>query len=70
MEPPPEVLDGTIEEVLPKALYRVRLASGTTITASLASTARRVTIQFLPGDHVLVELSRLDPTRGRIQARN
>jgi translation initiation factor IF-1 len=68
--PAPEVLDGVIEEVLPKALYRVRLASGATITASLASTVRRVTIQFLPGDHVLVEISRIDPTRGRIQARN
>ncbi len=70
MGPAPEVLDGVIEAVLPKALYRVRLTSGKTITASIASSARRVTIKFLPGDHVTVEISPFDPTRGRIQARH
>jgi translation initiation factor IF-1 len=61
--------DGVIEAVLPKALYRVRLASGTRITASIATEARRVTVKFLPGDQVTVEISPFDPTRGRIQAR-
>jgi translation initiation factor IF-1 len=60
---------GTIEAVLPRALYRVRLESGSRITAALSTRARQVTVNLLPGDDVMVEISPYDPTRGRIKER-
>jgi len=60
---------GVIEEVLPKALYRVRLDDGARIRASLSSRARQVTVKLNPGDEVTVEVSPYDPTRGRIRER-
>ena len=58
---------GTIETVLPRALYRVRLDDGEEITASVSAKARQVTVKLLPGDGVMVEISAYDPTRGRIE---
>ena len=58
---------GTIEAVLPRALYRVRLDGGTEITASVSARARQVTVKLLPGDGVMVQISPYDPTRGRIE---
>jgi translation initiation factor IF-1 len=60
---------GTIEAVLPRALYRVKLDDGEEITASVSTEARRVTVKLLPGDGVMVEISPYDPTRGRIKER-
>ncbi|HET6415635.1 MAG TPA: translation initiation factor IF-1 [Polyangiales bacterium] len=60
---------GTIETVLPRALYRVRLGDGVEITASASTKARQVTVKLLPGDDVMVEISPFDPTRGRIKER-
>ncbi|MDH3654108.1 MAG: translation initiation factor IF-1 [Myxococcales bacterium] len=60
---------GTVETVLPRALYRVRLDDGAKVTASLSAKARQVTVKLLPGDGVMVEISAYDPTRGRIQER-
>ncbi len=58
---------GTIQTVLPRALYRVRLDDGEEITASVSAKARKVTVEFLPGDGVMVQISPYDPTRGRIE---
>lgn len=58
---------GTIETVLPRALYRVRLEGGEKIIASVSAKARQVTVQLLPGDGVMVQISPYDPTRGRIE---
>ena len=63
------IAHGTIEAVLPRALYRVRLDDGAEITASVSSKAKQVTVKLLPGDGVLVEVSPYDPTRGRIKER-
>ncbi len=60
---------GTIEEVLPRALYRVRLDDGATVTASVSNKLRQITVKLLPGDGVTVEISPYDPTRGRIKER-
>ncbi len=57
---------GVIEAALPRGLYRVRTDGGEAVTASVAAMARKVTVKFLPGDRVAVELSPFDPTRGRI----
>ena len=60
---------GVVEAVLPKGLYKVRLDGGPTVTASLGSLAKRVTVKIIQGDRVLVERSPYDPTRARITAR-
>jgi translation initiation factor IF-1 len=60
---------GTIEAVLPRALYRVRLDDGEEVTASVSAKTRQVTVKLLPGDGVMVEVSPYDPTRGRIKER-
>ena len=61
--------EGVVEEKLPQGLYRVRLKDGTKITASLGGAARQTTVRVIPGDRVLIEISPIDPTRGRIKSR-
>ncbi|KPK13243.1 MAG: hypothetical protein AMJ62_15310 [Myxococcales bacterium SG8_38] len=65
----PKMARGTIEAVLPRALYRVKLDDGEQVTASVSTQARQVTVKLLPGDGVVVEISPYDPTRGRIKER-
>lgn len=61
-----ETLEGTIEEALPNALFKVRLASGRTVSAGPSSSLRHIIVRLIPGDRVLVELSVHDPNRGNI----
>lgn len=69
MSEPTGILDGVIEETLPKGLFRVRLPDGSAIRAGVSTAARKITVKFIPGDRVRVERSSYDPTRGRITAR-
>jgi translation initiation factor IF-1 len=62
-------IEGTVELALPKGLFRVRCDDGAIVTASLGGVARQVTVKVIPGDRVVLEISALDPTRGRIKAR-
>jgi translation initiation factor IF-1 len=58
---------GTVTDVLPSALYRVRLDEGTRpIVAHVADRMDRNFIRILVGDRVRVELSPVDAGRGRI----
>ena len=57
---------GIVTEQLPSALYRVRLDAGVTITAHIGGRIDRNFIRVLVGDRVRVELSPVDPGRGRI----
>jgi translation initiation factor IF-1 len=57
---------GTVAEQLPSALYRVRLDAGTTVTAHIGGRIDRNFIRVLVGDRVRIELSPVDPGRGRI----
>jgi translation initiation factor IF-1 len=59
--------EGTVEQALPKGLYRVRCDGGEVVVASLGGVARQVTVKIIPGDRVMLEISALDPTRGRIK---
>jgi translation initiation factor IF-1 len=59
--------EGTVELALPKGLYRVRCDNGEIVVASLGGVARQVTVKVIPGDRVMLEISALDPTRGRIK---
>jgi translation initiation factor IF-1 len=62
-------IEGTVEKALPKGLFRVRCDDGQIVVASLGGIARQVTVKVIPGDRVVLELSALDPNRGRIKAR-
>jgi translation initiation factor IF-1 len=61
--------EGIVEQALPKGLYRVRCDDGQFVVAGLGGVARQVTVKVIPGDRVVVEISPLDPSRGRIKAR-
>ena len=62
-------IEGTVEKALPKGLFRVRCDDGQIVVASLGGVARQVTVKVIPGDRVVLELSALDPSRGRIKTR-
>lgn len=61
--------EGIVEERLPQGLFRVRLKDGKRVTASLGGAARQTTVRVIPGDRVLMDVSPIDPTRGRIKSR-
>jgi translation initiation factor IF-1 len=57
---------GTVVELLPSALYKVRLDDGPVIVAHLAGRPDRNFVRVLVGDRVRVALSPVDRGRGRI----
>jgi translation initiation factor IF-1 len=61
--------EGVVEEALPQGMYRIRLDDGEKITASIGGKARQTTVRVIPGDRVVIEISPLDPTRGKIKQR-
>ena len=60
------VLEGTVTEPLPNAMFRVELENGHKVLAHISGKMRMHYIRILPGDRVLVELSPYDLTRGRV----
>ncbi len=60
---------GTVNETLPNAMFRVSLDNGHKILAHISGKMRMHFIRILPGDKVTVELSPYDLTRGRITYR-
>ena len=63
------MLEGTVVESLPNAMFRVELENGHTILGHISGKMRRHYIRILPGDRVQVELTPYDLTRGRITYR-
>ncbi|MGE0614075.1 MAG: translation initiation factor IF-1 [Bacteriovoracia bacterium] len=63
------VVEGTVVEPLPNAMFRVKLENGHQILAHISGKMRMFYIKILPGDKVTVELSPYDLTRGRITYR-
>jgi translation initiation factor IF-1 len=63
------VLEGTINESLPNAMFRVELENGHKVLAHISGKMRMHYIRILPGDKVQVELTPYDLTRGRITYR-
>jgi translation initiation factor IF-1 len=55
-----------VSEILPSAMYRVRLEGGAVVTAHVAGRIDRNFVRVLVGDRVRVELMPVDPGRGRI----
>lgn len=62
-------VEGTVEESLPNAVFRVKLANDHEVLAHASGRIRMHYIRILPGDKVLVELSPYDLTRGRVTYR-
>lgn len=62
-------MEGTVVEVLPNTVFKVKLTNGQIITAHVSGKIRMHTIRILPGDKVTVEISPYDLTRGRITYR-
>jgi translation initiation factor IF-1 len=59
-------LHGVIEEALPGTWFKVRIEGGTEVLATLSGKMRQNHIHLLPGDHVTVEVSPYDTSRGRV----
>ena len=68
-EEPIEV-EGTVDETLPNAMFRVKLENGHVVLAHISGKMRMHYIRILPGDKVTVELSPYDLSRGRITYRS
>ncbi len=66
----PVVVEGTVIETLPNAMFRVELEGGHKVLAHVSGKMRMHYIKILPGDKVTVELSPYDLTRGRITYRH
>ena len=61
------MLEGTVVEPLPNAMFRVELDNNKhQVLAHISGKMRKHFIRILPGDRVLVELSPYDLSRGRI----
>jgi translation initiation factor IF-1 len=60
-------LKGVVEEALPGTLFKVRCEeTGAVVLATLAGRLRQNKIRVLPNDHVIVEVSPYDSSRGRV----
>lgn len=63
------MLEGTVVEPLPNAMFKVELENSHTVLAYISGKMRTHYIRILPGDRVQVELTPYDLTRGRITYR-
>ena len=61
-----ETSRGTVVEIRPKALFRVRLENGHIVLASLSPSLRHIIARLLVGDQVLLRMAANDPHRGQI----
>ena len=57
---------GKVTELLPNAMFRVKLENNNEILAHTAGKLRQNRIRVLQGDNVTVEVTPYDLTKGRI----
>ena len=57
---------GTVIELLPNAMFKVKLENNHEILAHTAGKLKKNRIRILTGDSVLVEVTPYDLTKGRI----
>ncbi|MDA9596446.1 translation initiation factor IF-1 [Candidatus Pelagibacter sp.] len=57
---------GKVMDLLPNAMFRVKLENGHTVTAHTAGKLRKNRIRVLQGDNVTIEMTPYDLTKGRI----
>ena len=61
--------EGTVTELLPNAMFRVKLENEHEILAHTAGKMRKHRIRVLAGDRVNVEMTPYDLSKGRIPFR-
>ena len=61
--------EGVVTDLLPNAMFRVKLDNGHNVTAHTAGKLRKNRIRVLAGDNVMVEMTPYDLTKGRITFR-
>ncbi len=61
--------DGTVTEVLPNAMFKVKLDNEHEVLAHTAGKMRKYRIRVLAGDRVSVEMTPYDLSKGRINFR-
>jgi len=59
-------LKGEVKELLPNAMFKVKLENNHEILAHTAGKLKKNRIRILAGDSVLVEVTPYDLTKGRI----
>ncbi len=62
--------EGSVIEVLPNAMFRVKLENDHEIIAHTSGKMRKFRIRILLGDKVTVEMTPYDLTKGRITHRH
>lgn len=62
-------VEGEVLELLPNTKFKVKFETGHVVTAHISGKMRMNFIKILPGDKVLVEISRYDMDKGRITYR-
>lgn len=61
--------DGTVNEALANAMFRVELDNGHEVLTHLSGKMRQNFIKICPGDRVKLEMSPYDLSKGRITYR-
>jgi len=62
-------VEGTVTDILPNAMFKVKLDNGHIVVAHVCGKMRMYFIRILAGDKVKLELSPYDLNRGRITYR-
>ena len=62
--------EGVVAELLPNAMFRVKLDNNHVILAHSSGKVRKNKIRILEGDRVTVEMTPYDLTKGRITFRH
>lgn len=62
--------DGEVLELLPAAMFRIKLDNGHEVLGHLSGKMRINRIRLLPGDRVRLELTPYDLTKGRVVYRH
>jgi len=63
-------MDGVVVEALPNTTFKVELENGHIVNAHISGKMRKNYIRILRGDHVTVQLTPYDLTKGRIVFRS
>ncbi len=62
--------EGVVEELLPNAMFRVKLDNGHEVLAHTSGKMRKNRIRVLAGDKVTLEMTPYDLSKGRIKFRH
>jgi len=62
--------EGVVMELLPNAMFRVKLDNGHIVIAHTSGKIRKNRIRIILADKVTVEMSPYDLTKGRIKTRH